>query len=40
MTADDRNAVIEAARALPDQPRIVQMELDCQSYGLKFRDVD
>jgi hypothetical protein len=40
MTADDRNTVIEAARALPDHPRIVQVELDCQSYGLKFRDVD
>lgn len=40
MTGNDRNAVIKAAHALPDQPRIVQVELDCRRYGLKFRDVD
>ncbi len=39
MTADDRNAVIEAARALPDQPSILQVDLDCLSYELKFRKV-
>ena len=39
MIADDRSAVIEAARALPDQPLIVQVELDFQTYGLIFRDL-
>jgi len=36
MTADDRKAVIDAARALPDNPRIFQVELDHNSYGLRF----
>ncbi len=40
MKDDDRKSVIEAARALPDQPRILQAELDCRSYGLNFRDID
>lgn len=39
MTASDRNAVIEAARALPDHPSILQVDLDSLSYGLTFRQV-
>lgn len=40
MTASDRDAVIKAARALADQPRIVQVQLDSACYGLKFCDLD
>lgn len=40
MTSNDSNAVIRAARALPDQPRIVQAELDRESYGLKFVELN
>jgi hypothetical protein len=40
MAASDRQSVIEAARALPDEPRIVQVDLDCKRYELTFREVD
>jgi hypothetical protein len=40
MAAGDRDIVIEAARALPDQPRILQVELDRRSYGLRFLELD
>jgi hypothetical protein len=36
MTGDERKAVINAARALPDNPRIFQVELDHDCYGLRF----
>ena len=39
MSAADREVVIEAARALPDRPRILQVSLDGKCYGLTFDQV-
>ncbi len=40
MSEDDRNAVVQAARALPDRPQIFQTRLMPDRFGLAFDSIE